>query len=122
MSKSVTKRHQSRIARKRRVRKRVVGTEARPRLCVYRSLQHTYAQLISDETNAVIGGASTKSIVQNSSEALSGIDSAKELGKAIAQIAESKKVSNVVFDRNGYRFHGRVAAVAEGAREAGLSF
>jgi len=118
MAKAVEKRHQSREVRKRRVRKRIQGTDARPRLCVFRSLKYTYAQLISDESNVVLGAASTKG--QGSSTG--SVPSAKELGKAIAKVAADKKISKVIFDRNGYVYHGRVAAVAEGAREAGLSF
>ena len=110
-----------RLKRKQRVRKRVRGTDAKPRLCVFRSLKYTYAQLISDESGKVFGSASTKGLSAGESST-GGVDSAKALGQKIAEIAKEKKISSVVFDRNGYIYHGRVAAVAAGAREAGLDF
>jgi large subunit ribosomal protein L18 len=110
-----------RDARKRSLRKIVVGNDERPRLCVFRSLKFTYAQLISDETGRVFGAASTQS---ESGEGVSpkSKGSAHVLGKKIASIALEKGISKVVFDRNGYRYHGRISAVADGAREAGLEF
>lgn len=110
-----------RLKRKQRVRKRVRGTDAKPRLCIFRSLKYTYAQLVSDESGKVFGSASTKGL--SAGERSSGsADAAKVLGQKIAEIAKEKNISSVVFDRNGYVYHGRVAAVAEGAREAGLEF
>ena len=111
---------ETRATRKKGLRKRVKGTAEKPRLCIYRSLKYTYAQLISDTTGVVLGAASTKQIVAADASA-KGIESAKALGKKIAEIAKEKKIDSVVFDRNGYLYHGRVAAVAEGAREAGLN-
>ena len=102
-------------------RKKVQGTSERPRLCVYRSLHYTYVQLVNDEAGMVIGAASTKQVLAEKSSGKS-VDSAKALGKKIAEIAKEKKIDKVVFDRNGYLYHGRIAAVAEGAREAGLNF
>ncbi len=113
------KRAQSRIARQRRVRKKVRGSDARPRLCVFRSLRFTYAQLISDESNAVLGAASTREL-GGDSKSTASVEGAKELGVKIAEIAKSNNIEQVVFDRNGYVYHGRVAAVADGAREGGL--
>lgn len=112
---------QARVRRKVKIRKRIRGTDERPRLCVYRSNRYTYVQLISDESSSVLGAASTKSIPAGELS-MKSVDSAKLLGKKIAEIAESKSISQVVFDRNGYRYHGRVSAVAEGAREGGLKF
>ena len=106
------KRAQSRIARQRRVRKKVRGS-------VFRSLRFTYAQLISDESNAVLGAASTREL-GGDSKSTASVEGAKELGVKIAEIAKSNNIEQVVFDRNGYVYHGRVAAVADGAREGGL--
>lgn len=111
----------SRLARQRRVRRQIRGTDERPRLCVFRSHRYTYAQIISDDTGRVLASASTKDMT--SGEASRGsVDLAKELGARIAKLAIDKEVKSVVFDRNGYVFHGRVAAVAAGARENGLEF
>ena len=108
----------TRLKRKVRVRKKIKGTDEKPRLSVFRSLKYTYASLVSDQSGTVYGSISTKSLASESSK--KGVDTAKELGKQIAALAKEKNISSVVFDRNGYLFHGRVAAVAEGAREAGL--
>jgi large subunit ribosomal protein L18 len=110
----------SRKKRQARVRRQIQGTGAQPRLCVFRSLKYTYAQLISDETSSVLASASTKSIVVDGSRG--GKVGAKALGAEIAKLAKEKNIKKVVFDRNGYLYHGRIAAVAEGAREAGLEF
>ncbi len=113
---------QKRDARKRRqirVRKTIKGTSSQPRLCVYRSLSCTYAQLISDENGAVLVSASSKDTIAEGASAKSA-ESAKALGVKIAELAKEKEITKVVFDRNGYLYHGRVAAVAEGAREGGL--
>jgi large subunit ribosomal protein L18 len=113
------RRRESRLIRKARVRKAVKGTAGRPRLCVFRSLKFTYAQLISDENGAVICSWSTK---DSESKGQKKVDAAKELGKKLAELAKEKKINSVTFDRNGYLYHGRVRAVAEGAREGGLEF
>ena len=113
------KRFEARKARQKRVRKRVRGSDQRPRLCVYRSLHYTYAQLISDESGKIIAAVSSKTLAAKGSSTKS-VDAAKEVGKSIATLAKKAKIEQVVFDRNGYLFHGRVSAVAEGAREAGL--
>ena len=111
----------ARARRHRRIRKRVVGTPARPRLSVFRSLKHIYAQVIDDSRGMTLASAS-------SNEAkLRGNDGAKTsrataVGQLIAQRAREAGVEKVVFDRGGYMYHGRVKALADAAREAGLSF
>ena len=111
-------RRQSRARRHRRVRVKVTGTGERPRLTVFRSLHHTYAQLIDDVSGRTIAAASTRAIKggHNNTEA------AVSVGKAIADRAKAAGVSRVVFDRGGYLYHGRVKALADAAREAGLNF
>ena len=103
------------------MRRKVVGTDAQPRLCVFRSLRYTYAQLISDDSGRVLGAFSSREL-ETEGKSKSSVEIAKEVGKGIARVAKEKNLENVVFDRNGYVYHGRVAAVAEGAREAGLKF
>ena len=106
-----------------RVRTRVVGTPERPRLCVYRSLGHIYAQVIDDRTGQTLVSAS--SVDKETKKNLKGggnIAAAKVIGKAVAERAKSAGVSKVVFDRGGYKYHGRVKALADAAREAGLKF
>lgn len=113
-------RKQARDRRRRRVRRKILGSDATPRLNVFRSERYTYAQIISDESGRVIAAASTRAITAEGKSAKS-TESAKELGKRLAEMAKEKKIERVVFDRNGYIYHGRVKAVADGAREAGLS-
>ncbi|MGB7729496.1 MAG: 50S ribosomal protein L18 [Candidatus Acidiferrum sp.] len=106
-----------------RVRQRVTGTPERPRLCVYRSLGHIYAQIIDDRSGRTLVSAS--SVDKESKKNLKGggnVASAKEVGKFIAGRAKEAGVSKVVFDRGGYKYHGRVKALADAAREAGLQF
>jgi large subunit ribosomal protein L18 len=104
-----------------RVRKKVKGVEARPRLAVFRSINHIYAQVIDDTKGVTICSAST---VEKASAVGNGgnIDAAKTIGRLIAERAKDKGVNKVVFDRGGYLYHGRVRALAEAAREAGLQF
>jgi large subunit ribosomal protein L18 len=104
-----------------RIRKKVRGTTARPRLAIFRSLNHIYAQVIDDEKGETICSAST---VEKKAGAGKGgnIGAAKEIGRLIAERAKEKGISNVVFDRGGYIYHGRVKSLAEAAREAGLKF
>lgn len=106
-----------------RVRKKIAGTPARPRLCVFRSNMHIYAQVIDDSTGATLAAASTldKDIKSKLSSG-STKDGAREVGDLVARRAIEKGISEVVFDRSGYIYHGRVAALAEAAREAGLTF
>jgi large subunit ribosomal protein L18 len=111
-----------------RIRKKLQGSEQRPRLNVYRSLNHIYAQLIDDEKGVTIAAASTtigsKEAKGKGSKKKTGgnLASAKEIGKQIAQRAQEKGVKQVVFDRGGYLYHGRIKALADAAREAGLEF
>jgi large subunit ribosomal protein L18 len=102
-----------------RIREKMSGTAARPRLNVYRSLNHIYTQLIDDATGTTIASAST---LQAKMKTGGNVASAKELGKLIAEKAQEKGIKKVVFDRGGYLYHGRVKALAEAAREAGLDF
>lgn len=104
-----------------RIRKKVNGTAERPRLAVFRSLNHIYAQVIDDVNGKTICSAST---VEKSAGVGNGgnVDAAKSIGKLIAERAKEKGISTVVFDRGGYIYHGRVKSLAEAAREAGLHF
>jgi len=109
--------------RHRRVRKRVHGSGARPRLCVYRSLRYLYAQVIDDDAGRTLAEADSREpgmVPEGSSRR--GLAGAAAVGKAIAERARAVGVTQVVFDRGGYLYHGRVKALAEGAREAGLEF
>jgi large subunit ribosomal protein L18 len=106
-----------------RVRTKVSGTTERPRLCVYRSLDHIYAQVIDDHTGKTLVSAS--SVDGETKKNLKGggnIAAAKVIGKAVAERAKAVGVQKVVFDRGGYKYHGRVKALADAAREAGLQF
>ena len=106
-----------------RVRTRVTGTPERPRLCVYRSLNHIYAQVVDDHGGRTVASAS--SLDKEMRKQLKGggnVAAAKAVGKAIAERARAAGVGLVVFDRGGYKYHGRVQALAESAREAGLKF
>ena len=104
--------HEKRFRRHRRIRAKIFGTSERPRLCVFRSNQYIYAQLIDDEKNKVIVSARGK---RNAKQA-------KKVGQDLAKKAVEKKIEKAVFDRSGYKYHGRVKALAEGAREGGLKF
>lgn len=106
-----------------RVRKKVSGTPECPRLCVFRSNSHIYAQVI-DDTNAVtlVSASSLDKDIKSATSNGSNIEAATQVGKLVAERALAKDIKEVVFDRGGYIYHGRVAALAEAAREAGLSF
>jgi len=109
--------------RKARVRRKVHGTAERPRLTVFRSLNHMYAQVVDDVSGATLAAASSRAADIRDQEGHKGnIATAKKVGAAIAQACQAKGVTKVVFDRNGYLYHGRVKALAEAAREAGLQF
>ena len=114
----------ARLRRQRRVRKRIRGTSERPRLSVFRSNKHIYAQLIDDSTNRVIASASSRSkdFVTNDGARGGNVDGAAIVGSILAEKALQNGVQRVVFDRNGFLYHGRVAAVANAAREKGLAF
>src|SRR5262252_1338077 len=109
--------------RKLRIRKKVSGTPERPRLTVFRSAKHIYAQVIDDTTGKTLAHASTLSKdLKGTLEEDNKVQAAKKVGALIAKICKSKKIDSVVFDRNGYMYHGRVSALAQAAREAGLQF
>jgi len=112
------------LRRKKRVRKKIKGTPDRPRLTVYRSLKHIYAQLVDDVSGRTITGVSslTPSLREKLNNTKGKVAVARMVGQAIAQKALERGIKKVVFDRNGFVYHGRVRAVAEGAREAGLEF
>lgn len=111
----------NRLKRHRRVRRKIAGSDSRPRLAVFRSSRHTYAQVIDDSSGSTLAQASTlEDALRNSSQGPK--DRAKEVGKLIADRAKEKGVEAVVFDRSGYLFHGRIKALADGAREQGLRF
>src|SRR4051794_5203283 len=121
MTKIVPHRLSSREKRHRRVRATVIGTPERPRLNVYRSLNHIYAQVIDDSKGHTLAAASTNESEMRSQEATK-VDQAKAVGKLVAQRATEAGIKSVVFDRGGYQYHGRIKALADGAREAGLDF
>lgn len=107
-----------RIQRKRRVRAKVSGTIERPRLAVFKSLKSIYAQVIDDIAGKTLASAKLSEIAK----AGNTIEGAKEVGKLIAKKCKEVKIENVVFDRAGYQYHGKVKALADGAREGGLQF
>lgn len=107
---------QSRLARKKRIRAKLHGTADRPRLVVFRSLKNIHVQLINDDAGVTIASAS------NMKDKTNNIESATKIGTEIAELAKKAKVNECIFDRNGYRYHGRVKALADAARAAGLNF
>jgi large subunit ribosomal protein L18 len=111
-----TTREDQRKRRHRRVRARVTGTAERPRLVVYRSLKHIYAQIVDDTTQRTLLTVTDQTLTGKKSEKSVGV------GKLVAEKAKAAGITRVVFDRAGYQFHGRVKAVADGAREGGLEF
>lgn len=111
---------ESRQSRQRRVRAKVKGTGSRPRLCVFRSLNNISVQVIDDEKAITLVSAST--LDKEIKIKASNVEAAKEVGALVAKRAIEKGIKTVVFDRNGYLYHGKVQAVAEAAREAGLEF
>ena len=114
---------EGRARRKLRIRKNVTGTGERPRLTVFRSAKHIYAQIIDDVTGTTIASASTlsKDLRGGLGEG-NKTDAAKKVGALVAQQAKGKNIDKVVFDRNGFLYHGRIKALADAAREAGLDF
>lgn len=103
---------------KRRVRRNIFGTAARPRLSVYRSNKEIYAQLIDDEAGVTLASTSSRGTAVSGNKS----DKSTAVGKAIAELAKTKGIETVVFDRNGFVYHGRIKALADGAREGGLKF
>jgi len=114
-----TKRNEIRQRIHARIRAKLAGTGERPRLNVYRSLNHIYAQVIDDQKGETLVSASTLSLKLKTG---GNIAAAKEIGKAVAELAVQKGIAQVVFDRGGYLYHGRIKALADAAREAGLKF
>ena len=113
----------ARLRRHARVRKHVVGTPERPRLNVFRSLRHIYAQVIDDSQGSTLVSASTVDReIEAQVQGLSKAEQAQVVGKVVAERAMSRGIKKVVFDRGGYQYHGRVKALADGAREGGLEF
>lgn len=113
----------ARMKRQVRVRRKITGTEERPRLCVFRSSKHIYVQIIEDVTGRTLVTASTASKdIADGVKCTGNIDAAKVVGQAIAKKALEQNIKQVVFDRNGFLYHGRIKALADAAREAGLSF
>ncbi|MCB0420818.1 MAG: 50S ribosomal protein L18 [Bdellovibrionales bacterium] len=110
----------SRLKNRVKIRKKVSGTLERPRLSVFRSGRHMYGQLIDDVAGKVLTSSSTLKVKVEGGK--SSVDAAKAVGKDLAEKAASKNIKNIVFDRSGYVYHGRVKALAEGAREGGLNF
>ena len=121
MSMYKRKKLEGRARRRIRVAKKIRGTAEKPRLNVFRSAKHIYAQVIDDRSGVTLAAASSVS-KSLSGEKGSKIELAKKVGMALAALCKTKSISQVAFDRNGFRYHGRVRAVAEGAREAGLQF
>lgn len=117
-------REKGRLLRRQRVRKRVQGTNIRPRLCVFRSGKHIYAQVISDENGKTLAAVSTLSstVSPEIAKRSATVAAAKEVGTLVARVCQEKGINEVIFDRNGFLYHGRIQALAEGAREAGLKF
>ncbi|MDL2205929.1 50S ribosomal protein L18 [Eubacteriales bacterium OttesenSCG-928-N13] len=116
-------RNEVRRIRHARVRKKISGTPARPRLCVYRSLNHIYAQIIDDAAgNTLVAASTVEKDIQAQIQELDKKSASKIVGKAIAERAAAKGIKDVVFDRGGYIYTGRVAELAAGAREGGLDF
>lgn len=118
VSKHTSAKTKNRMKKKIRIRKTVKGTSERPRLCVFRSSKHIYAQVINDETMQTL--LTVSSLTLDVKE--TGKELAKTVGKAVAEASIKKGIKTVVFDRNGFIYHGRVQSLADGAREAGLNF
>lgn len=118
-----TKKKERRDKIRRRIRSTIRGTSDRPRLCVYKSNSHVYAQLVNDLDAVTMASASTDSNeMKDKLKDKSRMESAKEIGEILAKNAQEKGINKVVFDRSGYKYHGVVKALAEGAREGGLDF
>ena len=113
----------ARIKRRRRIRKRIQGTTGRPRLCVFRSAKHIYAQIIDDTRGlTLVSASSTEAEIKQKEKFENKVALATFIGKQVGERAQEQGIKQVVFDRNGFLYHGRVKAVSEGARESGLEF
>lgn len=119
----ITAKQKGHMYRKMRVRRKITGTPVRPRLTVYRSLKHIYAQIIDDAAGVTLVSASSMGRdLRDDLKKKNTVDAAKAIGAAIAKKALAHDIKQVVFDRNGYAYHGKVKALADAAREAGLDF
>lgn len=120
---SLSQKTQARLKRKKRIRKNLMGSADRPRLCVFRSAKHIYAQVIDDSIGQTLAAASSmEKAVRDKAESKNKVADANAVGQVIGQRATEKGIKQVVFDRNGFLYHGRIKAVSEGARKAGLKF
>ena len=118
LSSSTSEKSKNRLKKKIRIRKVIIGSKERPRLCVFRSGKHIYGQIINDEIHSTVLSSSSLALgLKNGSK-----ENAKTVGNKLAELALAAGISNVVFDRNGYIYHGRVQALADGARSGGLNF
>jgi large subunit ribosomal protein L18 len=120
----IKRKNNNRLRSKIRIRKKISGTSEKPRLSIYRSLNNIYGQIIDDTNGKTLASASSlsKEIAEDIKSAKGKTAKSKLVGKLVAQKAVEQKITTVVFDRNGFRYHGRVQAFAEGAREGGLKF
>ena len=118
----ILSKNETRKRRKVRIRKKISGTADRPRLVVYRSNLHIYAQIVDDAAGVTLAAASTLALSRGGEKAGCNKAGADRVGREIARLAQERNIRQVVFDRNGYLYHGRVKALAEGAREGGLEF
>jgi len=117
------KRKQRRLVKQKRIRKKIIGTTERPRLCVFRSTKHIYVQVIDDsERHTLVAASTNEKKVKDQPNFENKSAAATFVGKLVAERAMEKGIKSVVFDRNGFLYHGRVKAVSDGAREAGLAF
>ena len=116
------KKQENRIKRHKKIRAKLTGKATRPRLCVFRSANHIYAQMIDDEKGKVLLSVNDLSLKPKSKGQKGKIDKASEVGRLVASKAIEKKIDKVIFDRGGHKYHGRIKALAEAAREGGLKF
>jgi len=120
---TATIKRQSRLKRKKRIRKKLSGTPERPRLSVFRSSRHIYAQIVDDISGqTLIAASSLEKTSKEQNDLKNNVAMARFVGKLVGERAVEKGIQSIVFDRNGFLYHGRVRAVSEGAREAGLDF
>ena len=124
MSGKLDKKVKARLRKKKHIRKKISGTPEKPRLVVFKSSKHIYAQLIDDTNHKTITGVSslTKELQENLTKVKTKVDVATVIGESIAKKAYDLKIESVIFDRNGFLYHGRIKAVAEAARKGGLKF
>ena len=118
----ILSKNETRKRRKVRIRKKISGTADRPRLVVYRSNLHIYVQIVDDAAGVTLAAASTLALSRGGEKAGCNKAGADRVGREIARLAQERNIRQVVFDRNGYLYHGRIKAVADGAREGGLEF